>query len=107
MYELRFWADARGKHPVVDWFKSLAKPQARTVARLFSLLKEKGPNLPPPYAKNLGAGLWELRDASTGPGMRVYYCFHAEKVIVLVASGQKSTQARDIERARGILNDIK
>lgn len=107
MYELRFWSDARGKHPVLDWFKALAKPQARTVARLFSLLKEKGPNLPPPYARNLGGGLWELRDASTGPAMRVYYCFYGEKVIVLVASGQKSSQTRDIERARGILNDIK
>ena len=106
-YTVRFWADARGRRPVEEWLAELAKPQLRSIGRLTTLLEQKCHTLPPPYAKNLGEGLWELRDTTTGPGMRVYYCFRDTQAIVLLASGQKSTQERDIARARRILDDIK
>jgi putative addiction module killer protein len=106
MFELRFWQDARGRTPVRDWFEALAAPQKRTVARLLGLLERLGPQLALPYARNLGGGLWELRDTGTGPGMRVYYGFHGQTLVLLVAAGQKSSQARDIERARRILDGI-
>lgn len=106
MFEVRFWEDARGKFPVLEWMNELSKPQSRSVAKLFSLLKIKGNVLPPPHAKNLGQGLWELRDTTTGPGMRIYYCFQQGKIIILLAAGQKSTQERDIERARRILDEL-
>lgn len=106
MFEVRFWEDSRGKFPVLEWIHELSKPQSRSVAKLLSLLKVKGNALPPPYAKNLGQGLWELRDNTTGPGMRIYYCFQKEKIIILLAAGQKSTQERDIKRARRILDEL-
>ena len=47
-------------------------------------------------AKNLGAGLYEMR-IHVGPGYRVYYRKHPEVVIVLLCGGDKSSQARDVE----------
>jgi len=106
MFEVRFWQDARGNFPVLEWLTDLPKPQSRSVAKLLSLLAAKGNALPPPHAKNLGQGLWELRDATTGPGMRIYYCYQQGKIVLLLAAGQKSTQERDIIRARRILDEL-
>lgn len=56
-------------------------------------------------AKSLGAGLFEMR-IHVGPGYRVYYKKHREVLIVLLCGGDKSSQARDIERARKIAQEL-
>ena len=37
-----------------------------------------------------------------GPGYRVYFVQRGEMLIVLLAGGDKRTQSRDIERAKGL-----
>lgn len=54
--------------------------------------------------KNLGLGLHELR-WHIGPGYRVYFCRRGQQLILLLAGGDKSTQARDIERARQLAKE--
>lgn len=51
-------------------------------------------------------GVWELR-IDCGPGYRVYYAWDGDRVVVLLAGGDKATQARDIARAIGAWNDYK
>ena len=34
-----------------------------------------------------------------GPGYRVYYCRRGQSVVVLLAGGDKGSQARDIKKA--------
>jgi putative addiction module killer protein len=56
--------------------------------------------------KSIGEGVSEMR-VNVGPGYRVYYSRREERVYLLLAGGDKSTQDRDIKRARqmvGILN---
>ena len=48
--------------------------------------------------KHLREGVFELR-IDYGPGYRLYCTRHGQTVIVLLAGGDKSTQAADIERA--------
>ena len=49
----------------------------------------------------IGEGCSEMR-IDYGPGYRVYYKDTGEEIIVLLCGGNKSTQKRDIEKARRI-----
>ena len=54
----------------------------------------------------VGHGVSELR-IHDGPGYRVYFHQHGDKAIVLHTGGDKSTQSRNIETARRLLEDWK
>jgi putative addiction module killer protein len=60
----------------------------------------------PGDVRPVGKGVRELR-IDTGPGYRVYYAKRGEELIVLLAGGDKSTQARDIEEALALWEDWK
>ncbi len=42
-----------------------------------------------------------------GPGYRVYFAEDGDVIVVLLCGGDKSTQARDVERAQQYWNDYK
>ena len=52
----------------------------------------------PGDVKPVGEGVSELR-IDYGPGYRVYYKRQGQKVIVLLAGGEKGTQTKDIKTA--------
>ena len=47
----------------------------------------------------MGDKVSELR-ITTGPGYRVYYTQQGDKIIVLLVGGDKSSQSKDIEKAK-------
>ena len=49
--------------------------------------------------KAVGGGISELR-ITVGQGYRVYYTIRNTRVVILLCGGDKSTQHRDIQRAR-------
>ena len=51
--------------------------------------------------KNVGPRVWEIR-IHFGPGLRLYFTRIGARIIVLLAGGDKSTQAGDIETARAM-----
>jgi putative addiction module killer protein len=48
--------------------------------------------------RNLTEGVSELK-IDVGPGYRVYYAQKGEHLLLLIAGGDKATQAKDIARA--------
>lgn len=56
--------------------------------------------------KELGGEVSELR-FFFGAGYRVYYTVQDGKLVVLLAGGDKSTQQKDIAKARAILAELK
>jgi len=56
--------------------------------------------------KSLGQNLSELR-ITIGAGYRVYYTQEGDEIIILLIGGDKSTQSKDIEKAKQILKEYK
>jgi putative addiction module killer protein len=85
-----------------DWLDGLkdVKAQLRIVARL--RLAEAG-NLGD--WKTVGGEVSEMRIAF-GSGYRLYFTKRQNILIVMLAGGDKSTQARDIKRAQKILQQL-
>jgi putative addiction module killer protein len=86
----------------VDWLDGLKDRQAqlRIVSRL--RLAEAG-NLGD--WKTIEGALSEMR-VNVGAGYRLYFTRKANVLIVTLAGGDKSSQARDITRAKRILKEL-
>ena len=56
--------------------------------------------------KSVGDGVTELR-IRVGPGYRVYFSEFDNKLIVLLVGGDKSTQSKDINKAKALLEELK
>ena len=59
----------------------------------------------PGDVRPVGEGVSELR-IDHGPGYRVYYKKQGQAVVVLLAGGDKSTQARDIKIALRLARNL-
>ena len=85
-----------------NWLDALRdrRAQARIAARL--RLAEAG-NLGD--WKSVGEEVSEMR-VHFGPGYRLYFTRRGRLLIVMLAGGDKSSQARDIRRAQRILKEL-
>lgn len=93
---VREFLTADGKSPFREWLDTLdVGPRARIQARV---LRFSTGNLGD--HKHVGAGVWEAR-VMTGPGYRIYLAKDGLRLILLLAGGDKSSQAGDISRAQG------
>jgi putative addiction module killer protein len=63
-------------------------------ARLFRLANGLAGDVAP-----VGQGISELR-IHYGPGYRIYFQRRGDEIIILLCGGDKSTQDRDIEKAK-------
>ncbi|MGD0773234.1 MAG: type II toxin-antitoxin system RelE/ParE family toxin [Candidatus Solibacter sp.] len=102
-YSLRHYVAANGKRPFAEWLYSLSdrNAAARVQIRLERLrLGNFGD------ARSLGKGLSELR-IDIGPGYRVYFTVEGRSVVLLFCGGDKTTQPKDIRRAREYLVDYR
>lgn len=56
--------------------------------------------------KSLGQGVYELR-IHFGPGHRIYYGLDGQEIVLLLCGGDKSTQKKDIKKAKIFWKDYK
>jgi putative addiction module killer protein len=97
---VREYVNADGKSPFREWLRRLTKA-AGALIQLRVQRFELG-NLGD--HKNVGEGVWEAR-VMFGAGYRIYFGKDGDSIIVLLAGGDKGSQARDIARARGFWSD--
>lgn len=82
----------------IDNLKDLAG-RARILMRVDRLIHGN-----PGVHRHLTHGVSELK-VDVGPGYRVYYSKHGDRLLLLLIGGDKSTQANDIRRAIKLAQD--
>jgi putative addiction module killer protein len=85
-----------------EWLRSLKDKQAqkRIAQRLVRLEAGLFGD-----AKSVGDGVSELR-VDVGPGYRVYFTRRGNTLVILICGGDKSSQGRDIAKAKQMAKEL-
>lgn len=85
-----------------DWLRSLKDKQGqkRIAQRLVRLEAGLFGD-----AKSVGDGVSELR-IDVGPGYRVYFTRRGNTLVILICGGDKSSQSRDIAKAKQMAKEL-
>jgi putative addiction module killer protein len=84
------------------WFDGLRDRQAR--ARILVRVRRLSLGNPGDV-RPVGEGVSEMR-IDYGPGYRVYFVSRGEQLVILLAGGDKQSQARDIHAARELARSL-
>ena len=85
-----------------EWLTNLADQKAK--AKIVSRIERLGLG-DPGDVKPIGEGVSEMRVAY-GPGYRIYFKQTGKTVVLLLCGGDKSTQGKDIRRAKTIAAEL-
>ncbi|PIE41214.1 MAG: addiction module killer protein [Gammaproteobacteria bacterium] len=100
---IKEYTDEKGKSPYADWLRGLrdSKAKAKIIMRVDKMELGLFGDV-----DSIGEGLSELR-IHYGPGYRVYYGKEGQQVYLLLCGGDKSTQSKDINKAKEYWKDHK
>ena len=99
--KLKIYDAIKGKQPYLDWLKTLR--DLSTIARIRARIDRIEDGILGNY-RALGTGLFEFK-FDFGSGYRIYFALDGNKIILLLMGGDKSSQRRDIEKARQYWTD--
>lgn len=94
--EIKIYSTETGKEPFTEWLENLNDLKAKGKIRA-RLNRVRLGNLSD--FKAVGEGVFELR-INFGPGYRVYFGRMGKKLVIILAGGDKSSQNRDIQKAK-------
>jgi phage-related protein len=81
------------------FLSSLTEKEVAKIMRTIELLEEFGNDLGMPHSKHLSDGLLELRVRGTRE-IRIFYCFHIKKALLLHACIKKTQKTLDKELSK-------
>lgn len=97
---VKFAQLSNGKTPFIDWIESLDKiTKSRVQSRLTRLLENNFDD-----HKKIDNEISELR-LKFGSGYRIYYTEIDNVIVLLINGGDKSTQIKDVKKAKDILQE--
>jgi len=94
--EIDYFVAGSGRKPFREWLEGLKDVTGRAKIRIRldrARLGDLGDN------RSVGEGVRELR-IDYGPGYRIYFALDGNRLVLLLLGGEKSSQARDIARAK-------
>jgi len=100
---LKIYQNIGGKEPIIEWLEAVRDITIK--ARIKNRLRRMELGIFGDY-KSVGSGLFELR-LKFGSGYRVYFGEVDNKIILLLCGGDKSSQTRDIKKAKEYWQDYR
>ena len=102
-YEIEIYETLDGKEPFYLWYESIqdSKTKVRIDKRLDRVQEGNFGDF-----KSISQDLFELR-LVFGSGYRVYYTVENNKIVMLLAGGDKKIQPSDIQKAKNYLKEYK
>jgi putative addiction module killer protein len=104
-FDVILYAASDGKIPFQKWLDEI-KDQKTKRTILLRIQRIRQGNFGDAKMLANSDGIRELR-IDFGPGFRIYFSRVEEKIILLLIGGDKSTQWKDIEKAKVFLEDYK
>ena len=101
--ELQLYVTVDGRVPFSEWLGALCDIKARAKIRV-RLDRVSLGNFGDCHG--VGDGVQELR-IDYGPGYRVYFSQVGSMIVLLLCSGDKSTQVKDIDQAKRYWNEYR
>lgn len=99
-FQIEILTEEDGKKPFIEWIENLQlKDQARINNRIARIQSGNFGD-----TKSVGDGVFELR-FFFGSGFRVYYAKRNDKIVIILSGGDKSSQDKDIKKAKTLWND--
>ena len=94
--ELRFYRTSNGRVPFTEWYDTIRDRSVRNrIQRRLDRLEDGNFG----DSKSVGEGMFEL-PFHFGAGYRIYFAEVENTIVLLLCAGDKSSQARDMERAK-------
>jgi putative addiction module killer protein len=100
---IEIYEQVDGKRPFETWLSDLKDPMSR--ARIRSRIDKVETGNFGDF-RSVGDGVSELR-FTFGAGFRVYYGLKGETIVILLIGGDKSSQEKDIEKAKEFWADYR
>lgn len=103
---VEIYQKANKKEPFTDWFNGLKDPKSQNAIKARLVRLRLGNRGDWKSVQGTDGAIFELR-LMIGPGYRLYCAQEGETIIILLWGGDKSTQDRDITKAKGYWDDYK
>ena len=108
-WKVLYYTDKDNRCSIKEFIDSKDERNQAKIMAYLSILEERGPNLPRPYADLLKDGIHELRIKLSGNQTRVLYFFTNKQYIVLTHAFTKTSSAvppREIQKAAKCRDDF-
>ena len=96
MKRIEYYQTPEGKEPCREWLNQLDKTAQ---SRIDAYIKRAALGAAKNNIRSLGDGIFEIK-IDHGPGFRVYFGEVGNVIILLLLGGDKSSQFRDIRKAK-------
>src|SRR5574344_348308 len=102
-FDIEIYRTQDGKEPFYIWYKSIKdkKTKIRIDKRIDRIIEGNFGDY-----KIITENLFELR-LTFGSGYRIYYTIENNKIVLLLVGGEKSSQVKDIQKAKSYLKEYK